>query len=238
MRFCIRRYCGRGWCSGSQNGQSYRSIILYLIDKIIFLQKETKKNPDTGKRETKETLIFPRYHQFNAVRKLVADVVENHTEKNYLIQHSAGSGKTNTIAWLAHRLASLHDAQDHVIFDTVCIITDRIVVDRQLQAAVLGMEHKAGLVKVMDEKCSSKDLADALNGNTKIIVSLVCSLGCVLIYHLLNHPIFLKALRSEVERTFSRLNMKATIRALNSPTDISPELLAACDILHLPACYQ
>ena len=78
-----------------------------------------------------------------------------------------------TIAWLAHRLASLHDAQDHVIFDTVCIITDRIVVDRQLQAAVLGMEHKAGLVKVMDEKCTSKDLADALNGNTKIIVTTI-----------------------------------------------------------------
>ena len=81
----------------------------------------------------------------------MADVTEHHTEKNYLIQHSAGSGKTNTIAWLSHRLASLHDAEDHVIFDTVCIITDRIVVDRQLQAAVLGMEHKGGLVKVMDE---------------------------------------------------------------------------------------
>ena len=99
--------------------------------------------------------------------------MEHHTEKNYLIQHSAGSGKTNTIAWLSHRLASLHDAEDHVIFDTVCIITDRIVVDRQLQVAVLGMEHKAGLVKVMDEKCTSKDLADALNGNTKIIVTTI-----------------------------------------------------------------
>ena len=129
-----------------------KDTVLYLIDKIIFLQKETKKNPDTGKRETKETLIFPRYHQFNAVRKLVADVVENHSEKNYLIQHSAGSGKTNTIAWLAHRLASLHDAQDNVIFDTVCIITDRIVVDRQLQAAVLGMEHKAGLAKTITKR--------------------------------------------------------------------------------------
>lgn len=150
-----------------------KDTVLYLIDKIIFLQKETKKNPDTGKRETKETLIFPRYHQFNAVRKLVADVVENHTDKNYLIEHSAGSGKTNTIAWLAHRLASLHDAEDKVIFDTVCIITDRIVVDRQLQNAVLSMEHKAGLVKVMDEKCTSKDLAEALNGNTKIIVTTI-----------------------------------------------------------------
>ena len=150
-----------------------KDTVIYLIDKIIFLQKETKKNPDSGKRETKETLIFPRYHQFNAVRKVVNDVTINHSEKNFLIQHSAGSGKTNTIAWLAHRLASLHDAEDNVIFDTVCIITDRIVVDRQLQNAVLSLEHKAGLIKVMDDKCTSKDLAEALNGNTKIIVTTI-----------------------------------------------------------------
>jgi len=150
-----------------------KDTVLYLIDKIIFLQKETKKNTDSGKKETKETLIFPRYHQFNAVRRVVGDVIENHTDKNYLIEHSAGSGKTNTIAWLAHRLSSLHDTADNVLFDTVCIITDRIVVDRQLQNAVLSLEHKAGLIKVMDEKCTSKDLADALNGNTKIIVTTI-----------------------------------------------------------------
>ncbi len=150
-----------------------KDTVLYLIDKIIFLQKEMKKDPDSGKRKIKETLIFPRYHQLNAVRKVVADVVENHSEKNYLIQHSAGSGKTNTIAWLAHRLASLHDTEDNVIFDTVCIITDRIVVDRQLQTAVLSLEHKEGLIKVMDDKCTSADLAEALNGNTKIIVTTI-----------------------------------------------------------------
>jgi type I restriction enzyme R subunit len=150
-----------------------KETILYLIDKIMFIQKETKKNPDTGKKETKESVVFPRYHQLNAVRKVINDVIENHSEKNYLIEHSAGSGKTNTIAWLAHRLASLHDVDDKVIFDTVCIITDRIVVDRQLQNAVLALEHKAGLIKVMDEKCTSKDLASALNGNTKIIVTTI-----------------------------------------------------------------
>lgn len=150
-----------------------KDTVLYLIDKIIFLQKETKKDSDTGKRITKETLIFPRYHQFNAVRKLTADITEHRCEKNYLIEHSAGSGKTNTIAWLAHRLASLHDKENNIIFNTVCIITDRIVVDRQLQNAVLALEHKAGLIKVMDEKCTSKDLADALNGNTKIIVTTI-----------------------------------------------------------------
>lgn len=179
--------CGEGINSGKGNPHNEDGInvaymwedilkkdtVIYLIDKIIFLQKETKKNPETGKRETKETLIFPRYHQLNAVRKVINDVVVNHSEKNYLIQHSAGSGKTNTIAWLAHRLASLHDAEDNVIFDTVCIITDRIVVDRQLQNAVLSLEHKAGLIKVMDDTCTSKDLAEALNGNTKIIVTTI-----------------------------------------------------------------
>lgn len=179
--------CGYGIHSGKGNPHNENGInvsymwedilkkdtVLYLIDKIIFLQKEMKKDPDTGKKTTSETLIFPRYHQFNAVRKIVNDIIENHTEKNYLIEHSAGSGKTNTIAWLAHRLASLHDKENNVIFDTVCIITDRIVVDRQLQDAVLSLEHKAGLIKVMDEKCTSSDLATALNGNTKIIVTTI-----------------------------------------------------------------
>lgn len=150
-----------------------KDTLLYLIDKIIFLQKETKKNPDTGKKEHKEALIFPRYHQFNAVRKMLNDVYENGSSKNYLIEHSAGSGKTNTIAWLAHRLSSLHNAEDKPIFDTVCIITDRIVVDRQLQTAVLSLEHKAGLIKVLDDRCKSSDLADALNGNTKIVVTTI-----------------------------------------------------------------
>ena len=150
-----------------------KDTVVYLIDKIIFLKKETKKDPETGKRKKKETLIFPRYHQFNAVRKIANDVIEHHSEKNYLIEHSAGSGKTNTIAWLAHRLASLHDNDDKIIFNTVCIITDRLVVDRQLQDAVLGMEHKSGLVKVMDESCTSTDLAQALNHNTKIIVTTI-----------------------------------------------------------------
>lgn len=150
-----------------------KDTVLYLIDKIIFLQKEAKKNSDTGKIERKEKLIFPRYHQLNAVRKVVNDVSENGSSKNYLIEHSAGSGKTNTIAWLSHRLSSLHNAENEPVFDTVCIITDRIVVDRQLQNAVISLEHKAGLIKVMDETCKSKDLATALNGNTKIVVTTI-----------------------------------------------------------------
>lgn len=150
-----------------------KDTILYLIDKIIYIKKDKKKDENTGRVKTSETIIFPRYHQFNAVRKLVADIEVNETSRNYLIEHSAGSGKTNTISWLAHRLASLHNEKNEAIFDTICIITDRIVVDRQLQDAVLSLEHKEGLIKVMDEKCSSADLADALNGNTKIIVTTI-----------------------------------------------------------------
>ena len=104
---------------------------------------------------------------------MLADVRENRTAQNYLIQHSAGSGKTNSIAWLAHRLSSLHDADNKIIFDNIVIVTDRVVVDRQLQAAVMGLEHKAGLIRVMDDKCNSADLATALKGNTKIIATTI-----------------------------------------------------------------
>lgn len=150
-----------------------KETLLYLIDKIIYLKKEKKKDAKTGKYKKSESIIFPRYHQFNSVRKLVNDIKINETSRNYLIEHSAGSGKTNTIAWLSHRLASLHNLKDEIIFDTICVITDRIVVDRQLQDAVLGLEHKEGLIKVMDDKCTSHDLAVALNGNTKIIVTTI-----------------------------------------------------------------
>lgn len=99
--------------------------------------------------------------------------LETGTSQNYLIQHSAGSGKTNTIAWLAHRLTSLHDVDDRVVFDNVVIVTDRVVVDRQLQKAVLGLEHASGLIRVMDDSCTSADLARALKGNTKIIATTI-----------------------------------------------------------------
>lgn len=132
-----------------------------------------KEDEATGKKKIKENIIFPRFHQRDVLHKILADVYENGSTQNYLIQHSAGSGKTNSIAWLAYRLSSLHDADNKIIFDNIIIVTDRIVVDRQLQAAVMGMEHKSGLIKVMDEKCNSSDLAIALDGNTKIIATTI-----------------------------------------------------------------
>ena len=150
-----------------------KDTILDLISKFIFVEVKEKVDDQTGKVKRSENLIFPRYHQLDVIRKLLADVRVNRTAQNYLIQHSAGSGKTNSIAWLAHRLTSLHDAENKIIFDNVIIVTDRVVVERQLQKAIMGMEHKAGLIRVMDDKCNSADLAIALNGNTKIIATTI-----------------------------------------------------------------
>lgn len=146
-----------------------KDTLIEIISKFMFIEVKEKKDPATDKVKRSETVIFPRYHQLDCIRKTMADVVENGTSLNYLIQHSAGSGKTNSIAWLAHRLASLHDENNQVIFDNIIICTDRVVVDRQLQKAIMGIEHKDGLIRVMDDKCNSQDLAIALQGNTKII---------------------------------------------------------------------
>ncbi len=150
-----------------------KDTVLDLLYKFVFLETKESEDTVTGKIKTSENIIFPRYHQLDVIRKLLSDVRETRTSQNYLIQHSAGSGKTNSIAWLAHRLTSLHDADNKIIFDNVVIITDRVVVDRQLQKAILGLEHKAGLIRVMDDKCNSADLAIALKGNTKIVATTI-----------------------------------------------------------------
>ena len=146
-----------------------KDTVLDLISEFIFIERKEETDEVTGKTTVKEKVVFPRYHQLDVIRKTIADVEVNRTSQNYLIQHSAGSGKTNSIAWLAHRLSSLHDEENKIVFDNIIICTDRVVVDRQLQDAVRGIEHKTGLIKVMDDKCSSADLAQALQSNIKII---------------------------------------------------------------------
>ena len=146
-----------------------KDSVIELISKFIIHEIKEKK----GEKTDKENIIFPRFHQRDVLHKVLDDVLENGTTQNYLIQHSAGSGKTYSIAWLAHRLASLHDEQNKVIFDNIVIITDRVVVDRQLQDAVKSIEHKSGVIRVMDDKCNSSDLAAALKGNTKIIATTI-----------------------------------------------------------------
>lgn len=145
--------------------------IIEILYKFAFVERKDKEV--NGKKVKSEKIIFPRYHQLDCIRKTLTDVYENKTSMNYLIQHSAGSGKTYTIAWLAHRLASLHDSDNKIIYDNIVIVTDRVVVDRQLQRAVTSIECKVGLIKVMDDKCSSADLKEALEGNTKIVATTI-----------------------------------------------------------------
>lgn len=150
-----------------------KDSVLEIISKFIFIEVKEKKDEISGKTQIKETTIFPRYHQLDVVRKILEDVYVNKSSQNYLLQHSAGSGKTNEIAWLSYRLASLHDSNNKIIFDNIIICTDRVVVDRQLQRAVMSLDHKSGFIKVMDEKCTSADLGLALQGNTKIVVTTI-----------------------------------------------------------------
>jgi type I restriction enzyme R subunit len=137
-----------------------RDSILDILHRFVQVTKDEK----TGK----EKLIFPRYHQLDAVRKLVADVYASGSGKNYLIQHSAGSGKSNSIAWLAHHLANLHDPNDDVVFHSIVVITDRRVLDKQLQRDIFNMEHKQGVVVRVDK--NSKQLTTALEHGDKIII--------------------------------------------------------------------
>ena len=150
-----------------------KDSILDLIKRFIFIERKEEEDEFGDRTRIKETVIFPRFHQLDLIRKLVEDIRVNKTSLNYLIQHSAGSGKTNSIAWLAHRLVSLHDADNRVIYDTTIIVTDRVVVDRQLQKAVMSLDHAHGLIRIMDESCSSQDLKLALEGNTKIVATTI-----------------------------------------------------------------
>ena len=149
-----------------------RDSFLDILGHFMFVEKHERRVDDGrgGKRiEVTEAMIFPRYHQLDAVRALVAAARGEGAGRNYLIQHSAGSGKTNSISWLSHRLASLHDAYDQKVFDCVIVITDRKVLDRQLQDAIYQIEHAQGVVKAIDQ--DAKQLAAALIDGTKIVIT-------------------------------------------------------------------
>lgn len=160
-------------------GRSYRTAYLWedvlqrdslldLLARFIHLQIEERRD-DQGRKVKKETMIFPRYHQLEAVRSLVDRAQREGVGNNYLIEHSAGSGKSNTIGWLTHRLASLHDDKNARVFDSVIVITDRVVLDKQLQDTIYQFEHKHGVVQKIDE--SSRQLAEALESAVPIIIT-------------------------------------------------------------------
>jgi type I restriction enzyme R subunit len=172
--------CGAGnpqHPSGHRTGYFWEEILhrdsfLEILGHFMFVEKTEEKVDEAkggARRVVKEALVFPRYHQLDAVRKLITASRRDGPGQNYLIQHSAGSGKTNSISWLSHRLASLHDAHNHKVFDCVVVITDRRVLDQQLQDAIYQIEHAQGVVKAIDQ--DSRQLAAALIDGTKIVVT-------------------------------------------------------------------
>lgn len=174
----------KGWDGGAGNppdaaGSSYRTAYLWeealrrdslldLLARFIHLQIDEKRD-DQGRKVKKESMIFPRYHQLRAVRKLVDAARHDGPGNNYLVEHSAGSGKSNTIGWLTHRLASLHDDANKRVFDSVIVVTDRVVLDQQLQDTIYQFEHKRGVVQKIDE--SSRQLAEALENAVPVIIT-------------------------------------------------------------------
>jgi len=151
-----------------------KDSMMDILQKFINLQvsEEKKRMKDgTEKTVTKKVLIFPRYHQLDVVRKMIAHVREHGAGHNYLIQHSAGSGKSNSIAWTAYRLASLHDDENRAIFSSVIVVTDRTVLDAQLQETISGFDHTIGAVETIGEDKNSRDLRDAINSGVRIIVT-------------------------------------------------------------------
>ena len=147
--------------------------LLEVLQRFMHLEViEKQVKTDKGVRTVrKETMIFPRYHQLDSVRKLVAHAKGNGAGRNYLVQHSAGSGKSNSIAWLAHRLASLHDQSDEKVFHSVIVVTDRRVLDQQLQSTIYQFEHKTGVVEKIDE--DTQQLARALSQGTPIVITTI-----------------------------------------------------------------
>lgn len=150
-----------------------KDSLLDIVNKFLHLEVKEETELDARGNEVrrrKERIIFPRYHQLDSVRKVIADVRANGTGKNYLVQHSAGSGKSNSIAWTAYRLASLF-VDDAPLFDSVVVVTDRRVLDSQLQETISGFDHAVGSVVTIGKDKTSADLRDAINGGARLIVS-------------------------------------------------------------------
>ncbi|MDE0162318.1 MAG: type I restriction endonuclease [Acidimicrobiaceae bacterium] len=172
--------CGAGnpqHPSGYRSGYFWGEVLqrerfLGIVGSFVFVEHRTEKvygSNGVARSVKRETVVFPRYHQLDAVDRLVDAARSDGAGRNYLVQHSAGSGKTNSISWLSHRLASLHTAGDDKVFDCVVVITDRRVLDKQLQEAIYQIEHAQGVVKAIDT--DSQQLARALVDGTMIVIT-------------------------------------------------------------------
>lgn len=159
-----------------------RDAWLDVIGRFMHLQISKSVDPVTGDVEKRETLLFPRYHQWESVTKLVAAARAEGPGHRYLVQHSAGSGKTNSIAWTAHQLSTLHRADGAKAFDSVIVVTDRTVLDTQLQDAIKQIDAKTGVVFAIDAAgagSKSERLAAALKAKAPIIVVTIQTFGFV-----------------------------------------------------------
>lgn len=150
-----------------------RDMLLSILQRYISKQTTEQLVLVNGKKTSKSDtkIIFPRYHQLDVVEKLVAETKKVGSGHNYLLQHSAGSGKSNSIAWITYRLALLHDEFDNDIFQTIFVITDRRVLNRQLQETILSFEHLEGQIETITDKDNSTKLRDAINDGKKIIIT-------------------------------------------------------------------
>ena len=157
----------RGYSTGYLWDETWaRDSVLDLIRQFIH---EIEDEDDDGRKTGKRSLIFPRYQQLDAVRRLVSDARRVGAGRKYLVQHSAGSGKSFTIGWLAHQLATLHDVTDRRVFDSIVVITDRRILDRQLQRTMRQLEQTLGVVENIDQ--TSRQLKEALESGKTIIVT-------------------------------------------------------------------
>jgi len=180
---------GNGMGKGNPTAEGFKTAYLWeevltrdsLLDILArFVQVETPKARFSTKKKGAKSdtapagppkLLFPRYHQLRAVRRIEAACKQSGPGTNYLVQHSAGSGKTNTISWLAYRLQSLHDANDKKVYDSVIVVTDRTVLDDQLGDAIYQFDHKRGVVLKIDD--NSQQLAEALKARVPIIITTI-----------------------------------------------------------------
>ncbi len=224
--------------------------LLNILQNFIMHPKD-----DKGRILPDKPLIFPRYHQLDVVRQLLADVKQTGPGKNYLIQHSAGSGKSKSIAWLAHQLANLFNDDSQKLFDSIIVITDRRVLDQQLQKDILEFEKTKGLVEAIGKGKTSKDLVKAIESGAKIIVTTLQKFGTDNIAKIadLGHKRFavivdeahssqtgenvkdLKvALTSEGQLHKSSCKKKATMTVIQSPTNSKKScgITKNCPIFH------
>ena len=150
-----------------------KDSLMEILQKFVHLEVKEEKEVKNGKERKiiKKKIIFPRFHQLDVVRKLLWNVRDCGVGHNYLIQHSAGSGKSNSIAWLAHRLSGLHDKENNSVFNSIIVVTDRTVLDEQLQKTIYQFEHQKGVVVKIDKDKNSKDLKNAINDGKRIIIT-------------------------------------------------------------------